>query len=93
MYGVFNNTLLLSLNRVLTLGGIRPLEISDVDKLEDSESVSIVCKQFEIYWEEEMLVDVEKRSLWRALRRTFGLREQLFGIFLSGITAGCACGM
>jgi ABC-type multidrug transport system fused ATPase/permease subunit len=79
-------------NSMLDLGNRRPLEIEDVGVMEERERVAQVYKVFESNWAEELALDPEKRSLFRALRRSVDAKEQLWGLFLSMIAAGGACG-
>lgn len=79
-------------NSMLDLGNRRPLEIEDVGVMEERERVAQVYKEFERNWAEELALDPKKRSLFRALRRSVDAKEQLWGLFLSMIAAGGACG-
>jgi ABC-type multidrug transport system fused ATPase/permease subunit len=79
-------------NPMLDLGNRRPLEIEDVGVMEERERVAQVYKVFDQHWAEELALDPKKRSLFRALRKSVDAKEQLWGLFLSMIAAGGACG-
>ena len=80
------------LNPLLELGYQRPLTQVDLGKLKESIQTENLYKIFAVQWKGERAMPKGKQSIWRALLKTIGYKRQLFGLILSGISAGCAFG-
>jgi len=78
------------MNPLFRLGATRPLELADCGMVAEEERVKQVYARFEVAYAEETKLPKEKRSIWRALRKTIGLWRPLKALLLQGI--GSACG-
>jgi ATP-binding cassette, subfamily C (CFTR/MRP), member 1 len=90
-----NEILLTNLTPLLQIGSKRPLDVPDINRVPEDASVSSAYQRFHQYWSEELLSSSllkKPPSLWTALIKTTGYRQQLFAIFLSAIGTGCAIG-
>jgi ATP-binding cassette, subfamily C (CFTR/MRP), member 1 len=90
-----NEILLTNLTPLLLLGSKRPLDIPDISRIPDDACASSAYQRFHQYWSEELLLSsssLQTPSLWKTLVKTTGYQQQLYGIILSAIGAGCTIG-
>ena len=79
--------LLFNMNGLFREGSQRPLEMDALGEIAEDSSTSVVHKQFQLAWEKELELPAEKRSFWRALRRSVGWQRPTIAIFLAILSA------
>lgn len=87
-----DNVFLGRVTPLLKKGALSPLQESDVPMVPELERTAAVQKVFEEMWAKEVIMPLEKRSLWRALLRSVGLGQLAVGLLLAGVSAGGAIG-
>ena len=90
-----NKVFMRELNPLLNKGSKQPLKQEDVGKLDEHEQCKIASDVFADHWAREKASSVlsgKPPSLWKAIFRTIGYKQQIFGICLNAIAAGGSFG-
>lgn len=81
-YSTFGLLFLTNLNKLFYTGSERALLQDDLGLMIDEERVSSVYKRFSSYWEEELLLPMEKRSIAKPLFKAIGKNNFICALLL-----------